>query len=239
MDIRLLDSLLIAVPKIFDDGDGEIKTRNLAYYIDKERDRYERKVLCGTIYRSPVAYSQENHMPIDPGIPNPKLHIGHDDIQMMVNMGYDWGNEKYHPGTTEHFKYFSRADYGKMITAKDGDSVYFHPSVTEQDNFVMETDGQFIFRAQVHELIAVGNVPQGGYLLVKPHAADNEINGLSISVDDTDKALEGTVAYCRPGLEFKPGDVVAFQEGSDWSFYIEGERLFAMLEENVLAVEIH
>lgn len=170
-------------------------------------------------------------MPIDRGIPAARGFVGHDAIQSMVNQGYNWGNERYHPGATDEiFDWLSRADYGKRITAKEGDKVHFHPSVTEPDNFFGEKDGNLLYIAQVHELIAVGSIPQGYYILVEPIPEDKEFNGIIVAVDDTHKLLQG---IARTG-EYA-GERVFFQEGSDWPFEIEGKVYFAMLEENILA----
>lgn len=235
MAIQLLDCFLIAVPRVYDEGDGPIKHTNVAYFIEKERDRYERKIRKGTIYQVPVGFSEEKHDPIDEGIPNYKRFIGHDAIQQKINEGYKWGNETYHPGAKEGWNYVSREDYGRLITAKIGDQVYFHPSVTEPENYITEINGQEIYRAQVHELISVGNATQGFYILVQPI---DEVNETGLSLDPKDKMLEGRVRYCRDGSPVKPGDYVFFQEGSDWVFEVNEERLFAMLEENILMKEV-
>lgn len=249
--IRLLDQFLIAVPNIWDEGDvAGVKTLNPAIFIDKERDRYERKVLKGIVYSAPIGYSEEPHMPVDPGIPNHKLFVGHDAIHGMINQGYRWGNEKYHPGAKERFEYLTRGDYGRLITAKAGDDIYFHPSVTEEENYHGDIEGYKLYRAQVHELIAVVShlpwgdkfsgahltsvMPQGFYTLIEPHAEDKEAGGLILSSEDSDRALEGTVRYAREGSIVKPGEFVYFKEGADWALMIEDQRLFAMLEEDIL-----
>ena len=231
--MQLLDHFLISVPHVFDEGEGDIKTMNAAHYIDKERDRYERKVMKGIVHKAPLAFREINHMPIDPGFPNHKLFVSHDAIQEMVNKGYKWDNTSYHPGIKEHFEYITIADYGRMITAKEGDEIYFHPSVTELENYHGEINGQSLFKASVHELISVGTVPQGGYVLVKPHMEDTKHGDLVVTLEDTHRLLEGTVKYARPESKLS-GAFVYFQEGSDWIVNINGERLFAMLEENVL-----
>lgn len=236
--IQLLDHFIIALPKVFDEGSdpGGLKRINTAYFIEKERDRYTRKVMKGTIYSVPVVYRELNHMPIDPGLPNHKLFIGHDAIQKKVNEGYGWTNHQYHPGAREGFDYITVADYGRMITAKKGDEIYFHPSVTESENELGEADGLLLYRAMVTELIAVGTVPQGGHVLVEPLAKANYSGEIVLSVDGEDKLLEGIVKFSRDGSGVSPGDHVCFQEDSNWDFFIGGVRYFAMLEENLLMI---
>ena len=238
MNLQLVDAFLIAVPSVYDEGDGEIKQTNTAFFIEKERDRYERKVTKGIIHRMLVGYSEERHNPLDEGIPNYKRFIGHDAIQQKVNEGAQWGNEKYHPGAHEGWQYVSRGDYGKVITSKEGDVVFFHPSVTEPDNHVLDIPGYSVFKAEVHEIIAILRngviIAQGFHVLVQPHEENIDRAGLSIAIEAEDLPLEGTVVYGRSMV----GEVVYFQEGSDWSFYFNGTRLFAMLEENILGRKI-
>lgn len=240
MRITLTDQFLIAVSGVFDERQDQsgFKMMVSAHYIDQERDRYERKIRSGLVYSAPTIFSERNHMPIDPGIPNARLYVGHDAIQQKINEGYKWGNHNYHPGATEHFKYLTVADYARMITAKAGDQVYFHPSVTEPDNYFGQWQGMELYRAQVHEIIAVGTIPQAGWILVEPHLEQKDGDGIVVTTEDVDKMLEGTIKYCRPGGPFNSGDHVFFQEGSDWSFEINGERLFAMLEENIVLQKI-
>ena len=233
--IRLLDQFLIAVPQVFDEGNvGGLKYLNAAHYVDKERDRYERKIRKGIIYKRPMGFTNENHMPIDLGMPPYRLYISHYDIQKQVNQGTNWANEKYHPGLKEDYDYLTRADYGKLISAQDGDEVYFHPSVTEPENFFAIIDGQEIYRAQVHEIIFAAGKTQGFHVMVEPHIKDSTQAGLQISIDDEHKLLEGTVKYCRENGPVAAGEFVYFQADSEWEFEINGEKLFVMLEENLL-----
>lgn len=230
---RLKDRFIIAVSNVWDEG-GDFKHLNAAHYIDKERDRYERKIRQGVVFRAPSSYSEANCMPIDIGTPPPRLYVSHDDIQQKVNEGYkDLKYLRYHPGMLESFPYLSFADYGRRITAKDGDSIYFHPSVTEPENLLGTYQDKELYLAGVHELISVGTVPQGFYILVEPHAEERERSGLLLNVDEQDKLLEGTVKYSS---SIAPGTIVNFQQDSNWEFIIEGQRLYAMLEENIIFV---
>lgn len=235
--IRLLNYFIIALDNIWDEGDVDgLIYMNANHYIDQERDRFERKVKKGIIYNAPIGYSNDKFMPIDPGAPNPKIFIGHDGIQLQVNQGYEWSNAQYNPSTCPGYKYLTRGDYAKMLTGKKGDEVYFHPRVTEPENFLKEENGLQLYRADVTDLILIGDIPQGGWLLVKPHLEDNERDGMVISLEDQDKMLEGTVKYCRAGSGLNVGDEVIFQEDANWDFMIGDERLYAMMEEDVFLV---
>lgn len=231
--IQLLDHFLISVPNIFSEG-GDFKHLNAAHYIDQERDRYERKLRQGIVYSAPIGYRQINHNPIDPGIPNHKLFIGHDAINRMAQIGHDWGNEKYHPGTKEHFKYESTAAYGARITVEQGDEIYFHPSVTEPANYFAEDGDNLLYKAQVHELICSGVSPQGFWLLVEPIIKEKMVGDIALSIDDEDEERIGIVKYANSKSSLKTGEHVTFQEGCDWNFEVHGQRLYAMLEENIL-----
>lgn len=251
--IYLFDHFIIQVPAVYDDRPGEtgLVPTNTAWYIAKERDRYERKLRFGTIIAAPVGYSDTNYMPLDAGIPPYRLFIGHDAIQKQVNIGYkDWEKFEnyYHPGIKESFDFLSMEHYGRMIDAKVGDKVYFHPSVTEDENKMSEG----IYRASADKLICVveemvetelitmtsqhygWNIrPQAGHMLVEPHM-DNELerDGFIIKTEAEAKMLEGTVRHIRKGAALKRGDQILFQLDADWIFEVEGIKFYAMKEDD-------
>lgn len=238
MTTQLFNYHIIKIDSVYDKRPTEtgLTRLNEAHYREeKEMDRYERKLLTGTIYQVPLGYSEENFMPIDPGIPNYKTFIGHDHIQLQRNYGRDWGNEKYHPGLVDKIDFETIADYGAKIDAQIGEKVYFHPSVTEGENHL---EGE-LYKCAVHEIIAVVRdgrmVPQGGYVLVTPHKDTNLVSdtGLVVAIDAEFKLLEGTVAYARQGADVKAGDSILFQDASDWKLLLEGEELYAMREEDI------
>lgn len=239
------DQHIISVDKIYDDRateTGLIRLNTAWYRTEKELDRYERKLLIGTIVAVPDGYSEKNFMPIDPGIPNHKIFIGHDAIQEKRNLGAKWGNEKYHPSTKERFDFLTIADYGAMIDAKVGDKVYFHPSVTEPENLIEEKDEKQFYYAAVNELICVmgedGQIRvQGGFVLVEPHFESEDAleskTGIIIKTEVEAKMLEGTIKFVREGINLKRGDEILFLENSNWEIIIEGILYYAMLEEEI------
>jgi hypothetical protein len=229
----IYDQILIRVDNVYDvETESGMALINEAYFIDKERDRYERKIRYGIIESVPLEYSEKKHMPIDPGYPNPRLYTSHDDIQEKVNVGYEWGNAQYSPAAKEGLDYKTIRDYGLLMDLRVGDKVYFHPSVTEADN----SQEEGIYRAQVHEIVSTVRdgvvIAQGEHLLVQPHT-DEElvVVDMVLTMESQDKLLEGTVVY--GGQAVGPGDVICFEEDSNWEFVIEGIRYFAMIEENV------
>lgn len=236
--MQFLDHFIIGVSSLYDQGEGDIKKINPAYFIDKERDRYERKNRHGKVISVPLVYRELNHTPIDPGLPTPRIFIGHDDIQQKINEGYRWSNANYHPSTAERvYEYITVADYGRMITAKAGDMVWFHPSVTEDENYLGEKDGLSLYKAAVTEIICCGDIPQGGHVIVEPVGLANERDGILLAVEDQDEALRGRIKYARPGSGLEPGTMVYFQENANWEYWMDGVRYFAMLEENILLRE--
>ena len=231
--IRLLDHFVIAVKAVWDEGSSGIRKMNPAFFIDKERDRYERKLTSGIILNKPLVYRETPHMPLDPGIPTPRRYVSHDDIQAMVMQGYPWGQEQYNPSTNENvFSYVTVADYGRMIDVKIGSTVYFHPSVTEEDNYLGEHDGMALFKAAVTEIVFSDGIPQGGYVILKPMAMEQA--SLITSLDPEDSEKLGTVAYARSGSEFTTGMLVMFVDNANWEFWIEGERYYAMREDEII-----
>lgn len=237
------DYHIIAIDRIYDDrptATGIIPLNTAWYREEKELERYERKLLEGVIVATPEGYSEKNYMPIDPGIPNHKIYISHDAIQLQRNMGRtDWGNEKYHPGMKEQIDFMTIADYGAMIDAQVGEKVYFHPAVTESENFLEEKDGKRLYLAAVDQIICVvadGVIrPQGGYVLVEPHMETTDAlisaTGLIIKQEVEAKLLEGTVRYAREGADVESGDDILYQKDADWVVTIEGVKYYAMREE--------
>jgi len=241
--MELLDYHIIKADSIYDTRPTEtglIRLNTAWYREEKELDRYERKLLTGTIVAKPIGYRDTNYMPIDPGFPNPKIFIGHDAIQSQRNQGVqpEWDNTKYHPGICERINYATIADYGTTIDCEVGEKVYFHPSVTEPENLIGDDE----YLATVDQIIcAVGKNgdirPQGGYILVKPNLeSEDELKsetGLIVKDEVEAKLYEGTIAFCRKGFDLKSGDVILYQEASDWIIKIEGVDYYVMLEENI------
>ena len=239
--IARFDYHIICIDRVYDDREtatGLIRLNAGWYRTEKEMDRYERKLLSGTIAEVPIGYSEKEYMPLDPGVPNPMLFIGHDAIQKQINIGNPWGNEKYHPGLKEKLEFMTIAEYGALIDAQVGEKVYFHPSVTESENLIKEEDGKTYYLAAVDQIICVvtdaGIRPQGGFVLIEPHYEEEmERSGLIVELESVPKAQEGTVRYARADAEMKPDDHVLYLTDADWSIEIEGKTYYAMREEEI------
>ena len=238
------DYHIIEVDKLYDDRPTEtglIRLNTAWYRVEQELDRYERKLLSGIVHAVPIGYSEKNFMPIDPGYPNPRIFVGHDAIQQQRNLGYDWGNEKYNAGLKDKIEFMSVADYGRLIDAKVGEKVYFHPSVTEPENFIEEKDGKMYYYAPVDQIICTvtekGIRMQGGYVLVEPHMEEEMAliseTGLIVKTEVEAKMLEGTIRHVRDGIDLKAGDEILFQESSDWVFNVEGTDYYALREDEI------
>ncbi len=235
--IKLFDYHIIKIDSVYDQRpteSGLIRLNAAWYREEKEMDRYERKLLSGTIAQVPIGYTEAPFMPIDPGIPNHKIYVGHDIIMNQRNIGYEWSNAQYHPGMKESIDFETIAEWGAKIDARQGEKCYFHPSVTEKENLVEEG----LYRCAVHEIICVVRdgrpVPQGGYILIKPNIEEEleSESGLITKLEGEADLVYGTVAYSAG--ELKPGQDIVFLEYSDWKVNIEGEELFAMREEDIL-----
>lgn len=237
--VEFFDKHIIKVESVYDGRptDTGILRLNTAWYrTEKELDRYERKLLQGTIVGVPLGYSEKGYMPIDPGIPNPKIFIGHDAIQKIINSGdTTWSNAKYHPGLTEKIDFETIADYGFKIDAKIGEKVYFHPSVTESENVYGENE----YLASVDQIICVIRegtiVPQGGFVLVEPVIDETleSSTGLITGLESEPVPLEGIVRHVRDGIDIQKGDRILYQDAADWEVTIEGIKYYAMKEDEI------
>lgn len=229
----LQDSFLISVSKVFDDleTNGMIG-RNTAWYIEQERDRYARKIRVGKVVSVPSGYSGTNYQPIDPGLPNHRIYVGHDQIQQMANIGRK-DLPKYNPSAKEQIEFISLADIGALVDVRVGEMVHFHPNVTEPENLHQELETETIYKCYSDALICVGTRMQAGWVLIEPHVESMEQDGFVVAVEAGTKMLEGTVAYIRQREDLKPGDHVFFQENANWEYEVGGKVYFAMREENV------
>lgn len=246
-----MDLHIIRIDSVWDDRPVEgIVPMNAAYWtVDKEMDRYERKLLQGTVEAIPMGYSETQYNPLDSGLPPARLFVGHDAIQLQRNYGRkDWGREKYHPGLKERYEYMTVSEYGAMIDLRVGEKVYFHPSVTEpenrlEDKLYLATVDQLICGVYYGYEVTGGTTktyirPQGGFVLIEP-VMDTQLESSGIIIKQEAEAvlLEGIVRHTRPGSGLEEGERIYYQEYSDWALKIEGTVYYAMLEENVVGVK--
>lgn len=231
----LYDHYLISVSKVFDDlKEGSLIGRNTAWYVEQERDRYMRKVRKGLVMAKPMGYTETNYQPIDPGVPNHRIYVGHDTLQEMAAAGRKSATIKYYPSTKEQIDFISLADIGALVDVEVGEVVYFHPNVTEPENLHQELETETIYRALPDALICVGTRMQAGWVLVEP--IEDEVvtdTGLVTSIEPVKKLLQGIVRHIRLREDLKPGDHVYFQEDSNWEYEVEGVTYYAMKEENI------
>lgn len=254
MTPRLIDLHIIRIDSIWDDRPVEgIVPMNAAYWtVDKEMDRYERKLLQGTVEAIPMGYSETQYNPLDSGLPPARLFVGHDAIQLQRNYGRkDWGREKYHPGLKERYEYMTVSEYGAMIDLKVGERVYFHPSVTEpenrlEDKLYLATVDQLICGVDIKEEIIYDNSsrfvrirPQGGFVLVEP-VMDTQLESSGIIIKQEAEAvlLEGIVRHTRPGSGLEEGERIYYLENADWALKIEGVIYYAMREEEIIGSKL-
>lgn len=231
----LYDHFLISVNKVFDDREvGNLIGRNNAWYIDQERDRYERKIRKGLVIAKPMGYTETNYQPIDPGVPNHRIYVGHDALQELANVGRKSATIQYYPSTKEQIDFISLADIGAMVDVEVGETVYFHPNVTEPENLHEEREDCLIYKALPDALICVGTRMQAGWVLVEPHLDSTVTDtGLLLSIEPVHKLLEGTIRHIRNRPSMKPGDHVFFQDDSNWEYEVEGVMYYAMKEDNI------
>lgn len=244
--MKLFDHYIIRVNNIWEETViGGVQMMNGLRYIDKERDRYDRKRRYGIVVSEPAGLSGKNHNFIDPGWPNPRIHIGHDLIQEKVNMGFDEYTDYerfYNLAVHEEIAYDTLADY--PTDAKSGEVVYFHPSVTEPENKI----GPGLYKCRTDLLVCVIEKRfrrmswntynsdrseeweyifrmQANYVLVEPIAKEDTAAGLILSVDTQNELLRGRL---------KDGSEVLFRDYADWQYEILGKKYYAMREEDIL-----
>lgn len=230
--MKLVDHYIITVDNVWDERvDGGIITMNAVRYIDQDRDRFERKRLVGTIVAMPLGFSGKPHQYLDPGFPNHRLNVGHDDIQQAISEGntnyLDW-ELYYNVAGKDSLDFLTLADY--PCDAQVGETVIFHPGVTEPDNLLEPNT----YKCRPDQLICVSRetlVMQGGYVLVEPIAVVNEEAGFILSIEAENELLRGIV---RHSVDLAPGTEIGFVENADWTIEIDGVKYFAMRNDEIM-----
>lgn len=231
--MTLYDHYLIQIPKVFDELETNgIIGRNTAWYIEQERDRYARKVRKGLVIAKPHAFTEDSYQPIDPGVPNPRVYLGHDQIQEMRNAGRK-SLPEYYPSARERIDWLSLADIGRLVDVEVGEEVWFHPNVSEPENLHQELEIGNVYKAFPDVLICANGRMQAGWVFVEPIQENNEVDGFVLSVEPEHKMLEGIVRNIRNRPDLRIGDHVYFQENSNWEYEVDGKLYFAMKEENI------
>lgn len=239
------DYFIVALDRIFDVQTTKkgIITLNEAYIEEGERDRNIYKRIYGTVASVPRGYTHLNIDPLDPGVPNHRIFVGHDVISGRVNEGYKWSREEhYHPGTTESYEFKTLADVAKLVDVKIGDRVYAHPNVFEAENALWKKDGKYYFRVRADEIICsvVGGkiCAQAGNVIVEPFMETwEEItrpSGIVIKPSPEAKPLQGKVRFSRDGSGIPVGELIFFEKDANWTVGIEGKEYYIVKEEECL-----
>lgn len=236
------DYVILELDRIYDVREvSGIITLNDAYIQEGERDRNIYKRIHGTVTAIPRGYTDLKIDPQDPGMPNPRIFVGHDIIAERVSEGYPWTREEhYHPGTTESYEFKTVADFAQHVDVRVGDTVYVHPNQLEEDNFLWKKDGKYYFRVRVDQILCAVRdgelVPQGQYVILKPHMeSESEImrSGIQVKMSVEAKPQQGFVLCARP--EFCPkGILVFFVYDADWLITVEGQTCYCVKEEEIM-----
>lgn len=236
------DFIILELDRLFDvREEGGLITLNEAYVQHGERDRNIYKRISGIVTSLPRGYSDLKIDPVDPGVPNYKIYVGHDVIQERVNEGYKWDRENYYyPGSTESYEFRSMQDVDPHVDVRIGDTVYVHPNQLEEENALWKKDGKYYFRVRVDEILCAVRdgqiIAQGQHVLVKPNMekeSDLIQGGLQIKPQAEAKPLQGFIFSCRPEFCI-PGVLVFFIEDSEWLITIEGIPVYVMKEEQIM-----
>lgn len=236
------DYIIIKLDRLFDVQEvGGLLTLNDAYVQPGERDRNVYKRIHGVVTSLPRGYTDSKIDPIDPGVPNHRIYVGHDVIQERVNEGYPWARDThYHPGTTESFEFKTIEDVSRYISVRVNDKVYVHPNTMEEENALWKKDGEYYFRARIDEILCVVRdgelISQGQHVLLKPHMeTEAEIiqGGLQIKPHAEAKPQQGFVVCAREEFCAK-GVLVFFIADADWLITIEGQPMYVMKEEEIM-----
>tara|TARA_Y100001938_G_C8086366_1_gene432305 strand:+ start:2165 stop:2746 length:582 start_codon:yes stop_codon:yes gene_type:complete len=125
------------------------------------------------------------------------------------------------------------------LTLKKGDKVYFHHHVIDE-RMASEFGGDNIYKAhydQIYCYVRDGKITMlQDYVFVEPIELEDKIGKIHIQSKESTK--RGKVKFCNQFSKddgFKNGDEILFIKNANYDMIIEGERLFRMNNNEILA----
>jgi len=215
---------------------------NTAWIDDTDMDRNEHKRICGKVLSVPQAFSDTAYRAIDDGMPAYHKYVGHDDIVVRINEGYrNHADKSYYPSTFDKYDVVTMADISKMVDVQAGDTVYFMPQVTEDENMLEKEKGREVYRMCVTDLICVVRdgkiITQGEWILVKPKKDTwEEITtkaGIITKSKLENKWLLATIEHSHHEGR-NVGDLIVYLPNADCPVKIEDEDYFVMPAQDVI-----
>tara|TARA_R110000824_G_scaffold388939_1_gene584731 strand:- start:2113 stop:2694 length:582 start_codon:yes stop_codon:yes gene_type:complete len=167
-------------------------------------------------------------------------HICSDGTKIFLDTSYDRYVNARQYGVVEYISINIKKRVEDNLTMQKGDRVYFHHHVIDE-KMASEFGGDNIYKVhydQAYCYVRDGKVTMlQDYVLVEPIQLEDKIGRIYIESKESTK--RGRVAYANQfSIDdgFKAGDEVLFIKNANYDMIIEGERLFRMKNNEILAL---
>lgn len=244
------DFFMISVDQLYESSvnkDG-ILTLASSWVNDKTIERFGHKRVYGRVEACPLSFSGKVVELIDPGYPNPKVHVSGEYIGRQRRMGYKTDKLAYSCAGCDEYDVQTVADVAATCDIRRFDTIYFDPIVTEPDNYLGPHEKRHLYKVLPTDVICVVRdgqiIMQGDWCLLEPVKETIEDittpSGIMMKPLPGEKYMQGTVRHFRefPGVE--EGDTVLHFPGLNWLFRVENKHYYAVQREFIIAkVENH
>lgn len=220
-----------------------ILTLSTSWVNDTTVERFAYKRCYGKIVACPQGYSENTVEIIDPGVPNPRLHISGEYIEQKVKKGYnEYGRKNYQCAGLDAFEVVTVADIAKETDIRVGDKCYFDPRITEPHNMLGMHKGHEMYKIRVDEVLCIvrdGEIlMQADWCLIAPEKETWEQittkAGIITKPNPENIYLFGKMKHMRNRQDLKENDPVFFFRGAEWMFNVEGTEYYAVQGEDIL-----
>lgn len=236
---------MISVDQVYESSitkDG-ILTLASTWINDTTIERFAHKRRYGIVETCPINYSEQTVDLIDPGFPNPKLHISGEYIDGLIGKGYKPDVNMYSPAGLDAHEVVTMADVGRSLDVKRGDKIYFDPIITEPENYLGPFGKRHLYKLGPSDIICIVRdkkiIMQGKWCLLEPVAETMEDittkSGILIKPSPGKKFLQGRMKHFNKIDGLKKNDLVLHMPGLNWSFEVEGKEYYAIEKEYLIA----
>lgn len=221
-----------------------IITLSSAWIHEEVIERFDYKRIYGKIQSVPLNFTEFALEPVDPGYPNPKVHLPAEFINQRKNSGYKrYGNHNYNCAGNDGFELITRATIAEKTDIRVGDKVYFDPRATEDENLVGRHNKHELFKIAPEEIVCTvrdGEIlMQGEWCLVEPNMESwEEITtkaGIIMKPRPEAKFLQGIMRHFQYHEDLLEGDHIVYVKGADWTMDIEGKKYYAIEWRDIVA----
>lgn len=223
-----------------------IITLNTAWVHDENIDRFNYKRNYGRIEAIPMRFNKTVIEIMDPGYPQPRLHVSGEQVERQFNSGkkqYAKHKQKfYNCSGLDKYQVRTVADIAKRCSIKKFDTIYFDPRVTEPENMIGTYQGREMYKIPPQDIICVVRdkkiITQGMWCLVEPDMETWEDITTKAGIIKKPRpeaiAMRGIMRHFHGRDDVKEGDNIIYQKGADWLMKIEGKEYYAIEHDDIL-----